>query len=120
MKCPNCKRKMRCLDTRWQEATKSTVRRHACVCGVRGKTTERWDSSPAPEGKKPSQPKPKKLPVDSAANRLMNALYAPKKKEKDVVVKHKPTKSMFEDTEDYTYGDRYDDLGIDIPKGDDW
>ncbi len=121
MKCPNCKRKMRCLDTRWQEATKTTVRRHACVCGVRGKTTERWDSLPAPEGKKPSQPKPKKLPVDSAANRLMNALYAPKKKEKDVVVKHKPTKSMFDDTEeDYTRDNYYDDIGIDIPRGDDW
>jgi hypothetical protein len=44
----------------------------------------------------------------------------PTKKQKDVAVKHKPPKSMFEDTEDYSYGDRYDDIGIDIPKGDDW
>lgn len=111
---------MRCLDTRWQEATKTVIRRHACVCGVRGRSTETWDSLPTPPQPKPSQPKHKKLSVERATDALWDAMNKPTKKPKDVAVKHKPTKSMFEDTEDYSYGDRYDDLGIDIPKGDDW
>jgi len=42
------------------------------------------------------------------------------KKQKQVEVKHKPSKSMFEDTEDSRHYEDYSDLGIDIPKGDDW
>lgn len=121
MKCPTCKRKMRCLDTRWHEATKSTARRHACVCGVRGKTTERWDSLPTLESKKPSQSKPKKLPVVRASDSLQAAMSNMTKKQKHVADKHKPPKSAFDSMdEDYSYGDRYDDIGIDIPRGDDW
>jgi len=111
---------MKCLDTRWQEATKTVMRRHACDCGVRGRSTERWDSLPTAPQPKPSQPKHKKLSVERATDALWDAMNKPTKKQKDVAVKHKPPKSMFEDTEDYSYGDRYDDIGIDIPKGDDW
>ena len=55
----------------------------------------------------------------------MSAFYgAPKKAkpktEKQVVVKHTPTKSMFEDADEDNQYSNYKDLGIDIPKGDDW
>jgi hypothetical protein len=42
------------------------------------------------------------------------------KKQKHVVEKHKPSKSAF-DAMDEDYGrEDYGDLGIDIPRGDDW
>ena len=120
MKCPSCTRRMKCLDTRWQEATKTTVRRHACDCGVRGKTTERWDSDPAPQGNTLRQTKSKKLSVVRATDSLQAAMSNMTKKHKHVGEKHKPPKSAF-DTMDDDYGrDDYGDLGIDIPRGEDW
>jgi hypothetical protein len=83
-------------------------------------TQEKWmdaPSIPAP------QPKPtKKLTVDQAANRLMNALHGGRvpKKEKDVAVKHTPTKSMFMDMDEGSTDEDFSDLGIDLPKGGDW
>jgi hypothetical protein len=121
MKCPSCTRRMKCLDTRWQEATKTTVRRHACDCGVRGRTIESWDGSLAPQGNTLRQPKSKKLPVVKASDSLQAAMYNMTKKQKHVGDKHKPPKSAFDSMdEDYSYGDKYDDIGIDIPRGDDW
>lgn len=120
MKCPTCKRKMKCLDTRWHEATKTTARRHACDCGVRGKTTERWDTSPAPAGNESSKSKEKKLSVARPSDSLRSAMSNMVKKQKHVVDKHKPSKSAF-DAMDEDYGrEDYGDLGIDIPRGDDW
>jgi hypothetical protein len=53
-------------------------------------------------------------------NRINDALFGGKTK-KPVEVKHKPPKSMFDDTDEDNgrYSD-YGDLGIDIPRGDDW
>jgi hypothetical protein len=47
----------------------------------------------------------------------MKALHGGRvpKKEKQVAVKHTPTKSMFEDT-DEDYGENIGDLGLDIPR----
>lgn len=47
----------------------------------------------------------------------MKAFYGGRvsKKEKQVVVKRTPTKSMFEDTEE-NFGDDIKDLGLDIPR----
>jgi hypothetical protein len=55
----------------------------------------------------------------------MSAFYGVPKKvkpktEKQVVVKHTSTKSMFEDADEDNQYSNYEDLGIDIPKGDDW
>lgn len=117
MRCPTCRRKMKCLDTRWYEADRCTTRRHACDCGVRGKTTERWDTLPTLAG---SKPKVKKLTVPRASDSLQSAMSNMVKKHKQVVVKHKPPKSEF-DSMDEDYGrEDYGDLGIDIPRGDDW
>jgi hypothetical protein len=53
----------------------------------------------------------------------MSAFYGVPKKtkpktEKQVVVKHIPTKSMFEDADEDKYYDDFSDLGLDIPRGD--
>jgi hypothetical protein len=107
---------MRCLDTRWQEASKTVIRRHACDCGVRGRTIESWDGSLAPQGNTLRQTKTKKLSVARASDSLQPAMYNMAKKQK-----HVASKSSFDAMdEDYSYGDKYDDIGIDIPRGDDW
>jgi hypothetical protein len=53
----------------------------------------------------------------------MSAFYGVSKKtkpktEKQVVVKHTSTKSMFEDADEDKYYDDFSDLGLDIPRGD--
>jgi len=113
---------MKCLDTRWNEATKVTHRRWNCNrCNGRGKTEETWLVQPTVEIPKAKQPKPKKLSeIDKAVNRIHNAMYGGKTKQPKEV-KHKPPKSMFDDMEeDSRYSENYGDLGIDIPRGDDW
>lgn len=92
-----------------------TLRRWRCECGVRGKTSERWESTPVK--KQDHKTKTKKLSANKAVDRLMEVLHGGRvpKKEKQVVVKHTPTRSMFEDTEE-DYGDDIGDLGIDIPR----
>ena len=117
MKCPQCKTRMKCLDTRWNEATVQTRRRWSCKCGVRGATLERWESTPLRKAPK----KAKKINVERATDTLMSAFYGVPKKaktEKQVVVKHTPIKSMFEDADEGKYYDDLSDLGLDIPKGD--
>jgi hypothetical protein len=87
---------------------------------VRGKTTERWDTSPAPAGNESSKSKEKKLSVARPSDSLRSAMSNMVKKQKHVVDKHKPSKSAF-DAMDEDYGrEDYGDLGIDIPRGDDW
>jgi len=86
-------------------------------------TQEKWmdaPSIPAPQPKK--KPDPKRLSIDQAANRLMKALHGGRvpKKEKDVAVKHTPTKSMFMDMDEGGTDEDFSDLGIDLPKGGDW
>ena len=112
---------MKCLDTRWDEATKVTHRRWKCdSCNSRGKTKETWLVQPTVEQPKPKQAKPRKLSeVDKAVNRIHDALYGGKNKQPKEV-KHKPPKSMFDDMEEDSRYSDYGDLGIDIPKGDDW
>jgi hypothetical protein len=83
-------------------------------------TNEQWTNTPVVPK---ATPKPaKKLTVDQAANRLMKALHGGRvpKKEKDVVVKHTPTKSMFTDMDEGNPDEDFSDLGIDIPRGGDW
>lgn len=123
MKCPTCKIRMYCLDTRWNEADKATTRRWKCSsCNGRGKTLETWLAPPVVEQPKARPTKPRKLSeVDKAVNRIADALYGGKTKQPKEV-KHKPPKSMFDDMDedsDGRYSD-YGDLGIDIPRGDDW
>ncbi len=111
---------MKCLDTRWEDTSKSTTRRWHCdVCQARGKTKETWVSVPVKQTPKPTKKK-KLSEVDKAVNRIADALYGGKTK-KPIEVKHKPPKSMFDDMEEDNgrYSD-YGDLGIDIPRGDDW
>jgi transcriptional regulator NrdR family protein len=118
MKCPKCRKTMRCLDTRWKDSEQVKTRRWRCECGVRGMTTERWIDAPAV----PTPAKPKKITVNQAADRLMKAWHGGRvpKKEKDVVVKHTPTKSMFTDMDEGNPDEDFSDLGIDIPRGGDW
>ena len=119
MKCPQCKTRMKCLDTRWNAVTVQTRRRWSCKCGVRGATLEGWESAPLRKAPK----KAKKINVEKATDTLMSAFYGVPKKakpktEKQVVVKHTSTKSMFEDADEDKYYDDFSDLGLDIPKGD--
>jgi hypothetical protein len=82
-------------------------------------TNEQWVT--APEIPKPKPKTTKKLSVDQAADRLMDAFYGKStKKGKDVAVKHTPTKSMFEDMDEGNSTEDFSDLGIDLPKGGDW
>jgi hypothetical protein len=117
---------MKCLDTRWQNDERMTIRRCLCACGVRGKTKEIWLSTPTLDPKPVKQKKidPKKLNADQAADLLMKGLYGTKpkqKKEKDVVVvKHTPLKSMFTDMDEGSTGEDFSDLGIDLPRGGGW
>ena len=88
---------------------------------MKGATLEGWESAPLRKAPK----KAKKINVEKATDTLMSAFYgAPKKAkpktEKQVVVKHTSTKSMFEDADEDNQYSNYKDLGIDIPKGDDW
>lgn len=115
---------MKCLDTRWDEATKATHRRWKCdSCNSRGKTKETWLVQPTVELPKAKQTKPRKLSeVDKAVNRIHDAMFGGKTKVRQTKEpKHKPPKSMFDDIDEDNgrYSD-YGDLGIDIPKGDDW
>ncbi len=117
MKCPQCKTRMKCLDTRWNASKVQTRRRWSCSCGVKGATLEGWESAPLRKAPK----KVRKINVEKATDTLMSAFYgAPKKAktEKQVVVKHTPIKSMFEDADEDKYYDDFSDLGLDIPKGD--
>lgn len=84
---------------------------------MKGATLEGWESAPLRKAPK----KAKKINVEKATDTLMSAFYgAPKKAktEKQVVVKHTPIKSMFEDADEDKYYDDFSDLGLDIPKGD--
>ena len=124
MKCPVCSIRMRCLDTRWNKTVNQTRRKWKCSCGSRGTTIESWESTPT-KVTRTLKPKPdfKKIDVEKSTDKLMTAFYGrleKPKKQKQVEVKHKPTKAMFEDVEDSRNYDDYSDLGIDIPKGDDW
>ena len=90
---------------------------------MKGTTLERWESIPSIP--KPVPKKVKDIDVEHATDTLMSSFYGtlkkPKpKKEKQVVVKHTPTKSAFEDSDEGKYYDDLSDLGLDIPKGDDW
>lgn len=83
-------------------------------------TNEQWTNTPVVPK---ATPKPaKKLTVDQAANRLMKALHGGRvpKKEKEVVVKHTPTKSMFMDMDEGSSDEDFKDLGLDLPRGGDW
>lgn len=115
MRCPQCKKRLKCLDTRWQDAEQLTIRRWRCVCGVQGKTKEVWLSTPIKA--QPKKAKPKKQTMNQQVDHLMKAFYGGRvpKKEKQVVVKHTPTKSMFEDA-DEDYGENLGDLGLDLPR----
>ncbi len=111
---------MKCLDTRWEDTSKTTTRKWRCdACQTRGKTKETWLSVPVKQASKPAKKK-KVSDIDKAVNRIANALYGGKTK-KPIEVKHKPPKSMFDDIDEDNgrYSD-YGDLGIDIPRGDDW
>lgn len=120
MKCPKCKQTMRCLDTRWREAEQIKVRRWRCECGVRGITNEQWVDAPSLPTPKPKTTK--KVTVNQAADRLMKAIHGGRvpKKEKEVVVKHTPTKSMFMDMDEGSSDEDFKDLGLDLPRGGDW
>ena len=112
-----------CLDTRWNIDLVQTRRRWSCKCGVKGTTLERWESIPSIP--KPVPKKVKEIDVEVATDNLMSAFYGtlkkPKpKKEKQVVVKHTPTKSAFEDSDEGKYYDDLSDLDLDIPKGYEW
>ncbi len=111
---------MKCLDTRWEDTSSSTTRRWKCdACQTRGKTSETWLFAPIRE--QPKKGKPKKLSeIDKAVNRINDALFGGKTKQSKEV-KHKPPKSLFDDVDEDNgrYSD-YGDLGIDIPRGDDW
>lgn len=82
-------------------------------------TNEQWTDAPTSE---PLPKTTKKLSVDQAANRLMQAIHGGRvsKKEKDVAVKHTPTKSMFTDMDEESSSEDFSDLGIDIPRGGEW
>lgn len=117
---------MKCLDTRWNKTVNQTRRKWKCSCGARGTTVESWQSAPTIPTNKPkpkSKPDYKQINVEKSTDKLMKAFYGrleKPKKQKHVEVKHKPSKSVFEDVEDSRNYDDYSDLGIDIPKGDDW
>jgi hypothetical protein len=102
---------------------------------VKGTTLERWEITPSIP--KPVPKKVKDIDVERSTDTLMSSLYGtlkkpkperkpkpkpnPKpKKERQVVVKHTPTKSMFEDSDEGKFYDDLSDLGFDLPKGDDW
>lgn len=83
-------------------------------------TNEQWVVTPSTTT---VTPKPIKKPtVDQAADRLMKALHGGRvsKKEKDVVIKHTPTKSMFTDMDEGDSTEDFKDLGLDLPRGSDW
>lgn len=119
MKCPQCKEQMRCLDTRWQEAQGTKLRRWQCVCGVKGKTQETWVQLPSTPKPKPPK-KVSKLPKMDALTSAFYGKTPTTKKEKHVDVKHKPSRSLFEDTDEDSSRQDFSDLGLDIPRGDDW
>ena len=90
---------------------------------MKGTTLERWESIPSVPTPVPK--KVKEINVEKATDTLMSAFYGtlkkPKpKKEKQVVAKHTSTKSVFEDSDEGKYYDDLSDLGLDIPKGDEW
>lgn len=98
---------------------------------MKGTTLERWEITPSIP--KPVPKKVKDIDVERSTDTLMSSFYGtlkkpkpkpkpnPKpKKERQVVVKHTPTKSMFEDSDEGKFYDDLSDLGFDLPKGDDW
>ena len=121
MRCPTCDLRMMCLDTRWNKTTTQTRRRWKCSCGARGTTLERWESTPDIPKSKP-KPDYKKIDVEKSTDKLMDAFYGRKEKPKKQkqVVQYKQKNSMFDEAEDSRPYDDYSDLGLDIPKGDDW
>ena len=75
--------------------------------------------TPAKVKAKPNKPRPKPIKQDP----LTAAFYGKTpttKKEKHVDVKHKPSRSLFEDTDEGGSRQDFSDLGLDIPRGDDW
>lgn len=114
MKCPTCKNRMKCLDTRWQAADKVTLRRWQCACGVRGKTVEQWLNETVAE--KPKQPEPSKPSKPLTPRKVVK-----QKIQKQVVDRRRP--SQFDDIdEDYSPSRNEDfrDIGLDLPYGKDW
>jgi len=123
MRCTKCKKKMKCVDTREQDDG-TTKRKWVCnACDLQGYTYERWD------GKLTGRNRYKQV-IDVATDRLMKQIGlgippAPKptKKVKEVVRKQRARESVdpsvFEDMNE-DYAPDLGDLGIDIPRTDDW
>jgi len=115
MKCPKCKDKMICVDSRWDNDRLLTTRKWRCVCGMWGKTTERWESAPVHKVKSPKD-KPKVSDINILTAKLAKKLLGTKPKVEKV--KHTPIKSLFDDVDEDSYSDDIGDLGLNIPNND--
>lgn len=123
MRCTQCKAKMKCLDTREQDDNR-TKRKWVCYsCDLQGYSYEHWN------GRLTKRNRYKEV-VDVGTDRLMKQLGVqkpeepkPAKKRKEVVRKQRARESVepsvFEDMEE-DYAPDLSDLGLDIPRQDDW
>jgi transcriptional regulator NrdR family protein len=124
MRCTKCKEKMKCVDTREQD-NGGTKRKWVCdACSLQGYSYEFISGKLIPR-------KRNKQVVDVATDRLMKQIGidkpvpapAPTKKHKEVVRKQRARESadpsVFEDM-DEDYAPDLGDLGVDIPRNDDW
>ena len=124
MRCTKCKKKMKCVDTREQDDG-TTKRKWVCrACDLQGTSYESLSGKLIPR-------KRNKTVVDVEADRLLRKVGiekpvpAPKptKKVKDVVRKQRARESadpsVFEDM-DEDYAPDLSDLGVDIPRTDNW
>jgi transcriptional regulator NrdR family protein len=124
MRCTKCKEKMKCVDTREQDDG-TTKRKWVCrACDLQGTSYESLSGKLIPR-------KRNKTVVDVEADRLLRKVGiekpapAPKptKKVKDVVRKQRARESVdpsvFGDM-DEDYAPDLSDLGVDIPRNDDW
>lgn len=124
MRCTKCKEKMKCVDTREQDDG-TTKRKWVCnACDLQGTSYESLSGKLIPR-------KRNKTVVDVEADRLLRKagiekpVPAPKptKKVKDVVRKQRARESadpsVFEDM-DEDYAPDLSDLGVDIPRTDNW
>lgn len=124
MRCTQCKTKMKCLDTREQDDNR-TKRKWVCnACNLQGTSYEHWNGRLVKRNRN-------KQVIDVATDRLMKqvglhippAPPAPTKKHKEVVRKQRARESadpsVFEDM-DEDYAPDLSDLGLDIPRNNDW
>lgn len=120
MRCTQCKTKMKCLDTREQDDNR-TKRKWVCnACNLQGTSYEHWNGRLVKRNRN-------KQVIDVATDRLMKQvglhIPAPTKKHKEVVRKQRARESadpsVFEDM-DEDYAPDLSDLGLDIPRNNDW